>query len=192
MAATNLKEACSGPDGKILLRDSDNKILNEVAAAALSAFAYAASRRPSTKHVEYLMNPTQSVEAHEDTQSQSSQTLSALADPKLQREFCMQKIWRKNKKLIYLFLVTPINLPGPPYQRCSNASTGTNNSLANPFGIVNPKARKRSTHRNLRAEDEILTDDEDEEDEELEDDEVSDVGMDEESEQLSDMLDESR
>lgn len=76
MAAENLKRACSGPDGKILLRDGDNKILNEVAAAALSAFAYAASRRPSTKHVEYLMNPTQSVDAHEDTGSQSSQTLS--------------------------------------------------------------------------------------------------------------------
>lgn len=93
MAADNLKRACSGPDGKILLRDADGKILNEVAAAALSAFAYAASRRPSTKHVEYLMNPTQSVDAHEDTGSQSSQTLSALADPKLQGIFNWLVYW---------------------------------------------------------------------------------------------------
>ncbi|KAI6219308.1 NFU1 iron-sulfur cluster scaffold-like protein, mitochondrial [Aphelenchoides fujianensis] len=79
MAAENLRKVCSGPDGKILLRDAENKILNEVAAAALAAFAAAASRRPSTKHVEYLMNPTASMGAADDAHSQSSQLTGVVA-----------------------------------------------------------------------------------------------------------------
>lgn len=97
MAADNLKRACMTADGKIILRDQDGKILNEVAAAALSAFAYAASRRPSTLAIEYLMNPTSSVDAPDETGSQTSQTLSA--DHKMSKHFsyyCVISITQTN------------------------------------------------------------------------------------------------
>ncbi|CAD5219398.1 unnamed protein product [Bursaphelenchus okinawaensis] len=80
MAADDLKRVCMGEDGKVLLRDEHNKILNEVAAAALSAFAFAAARRSATRHVEYLMNPTASVDVPEETGSHTSTAVSA--DPK--------------------------------------------------------------------------------------------------------------
>lgn len=80
LAADELKRACTNENGQVLLRDQQNRILNEVAAVALSAFTYAAARRPSTKHVEYLMNPTASVEVPEDNGSQTSTAISN--DPK--------------------------------------------------------------------------------------------------------------
>lgn len=90
-ASDNLRRACQTADGRLLLRDAAGNSRNEVAAAALSAFAYAASRRPSTRRVEvcyrqfdtsmithilclqHLMNPTASVDVPEDTNSQTSQ-----------------------------------------------------------------------------------------------------------------------
>uniref|UniRef100_A0A1I7RHD0 ANK_REP_REGION domain-containing protein n=1 Tax=Bursaphelenchus xylophilus TaxID=6326 RepID=A0A1I7RHD0_BURXY len=80
MAADDLKRVCMGEDGKILLRDEHNKILNEVAAAALSAFTFAAAGRPATRHVEYLMNPTASVDGPDENGSHASTAVSA--DPK--------------------------------------------------------------------------------------------------------------
>jgi hypothetical protein len=154
-----------GPDGKILLRDAENKILNEVAAAALSAFAYAASRRPSTKHVEYLMNPATSVDVPEDTGSQSSQTLST-TDPPPKNPLCQ---------------------PFAPYQRCTNMSSGTNTS-GNPFG---GKPRKRLSVRRDRMDEDLSADEEDIDDE----DDISNVEelLDEDSEPLTnDLMDESR
>ncbi|KAI6181053.1 KH domain-containing protein [Aphelenchoides besseyi] len=213
MAAENLRKVCSGPDGKILLRDAENKILNEVAAAALAAFAAAASRRPSTKQVEYMMNPTASVDMPEDTNSQSSQltgVVAAMGEHERLESKQFQNPNALNPADPTSGVIPPTNVPIPaehddrlPWPSALTQSTGTNTMPGIPISISGKSSRKRAAPNSIsRRRDrsdgtgeltddghlDLLNNDELESEEDY-----SDAELDEESEPISaDQLDVSR